>query len=175
MRLFFGLSLPQDIRSAADACARRASEAIPGRYAPAENYHITLTFLGEVEENRLSEACAVLARSIAAHPAPTLTLDGLSHFGRAQNGILIIRVKAEPALDALHAQLVCALTQSGLPADPGPFSPHITLARHAVVPDALPDCPALSFAARTACVFVSARDDAGVLRYTLVFEAPFAN
>ena len=175
MRLFFGLTLPDDVRRAADDCARRARTAIAGRYAPAENYHITLAFLGEVEESRLDEACAVLAREIAAHPAPVLTLDGLSHFGRAQNGILIIRVHAAPSLDALHGRLIRALHASGLPADPGPFSPHITLARHAVVPDTLPDCPPLSFTAHTACVFISARDGENVLRYTPVFQTSFSN
>ena len=48
MRLFFGLSLPGDVRAVTRACAESAALSIPGRYPPAENHHVTLAFLGEV-------------------------------------------------------------------------------------------------------------------------------
>lgn len=176
MRLFFGLTLPAPIRSATAAYARDAQSAIPGRYADAANHHITLAFLGEAPPERLPEARAVLARVAAGFPAPHLTLGEPAHFGRAQNAILILRVHSTPALEPLHAALTEALLGAGLPADPGPFSPHITLARHAVLPGRLPPPPGpLSFTAHTAHVFLSARDGAGVLAYTPLFAAPFAN
>lgn len=175
MRLFFGLTLPEEIRRATAACAGAAQAVIPGRYLPAANHHITLAFLGEVAPERLREAQAVLARCAAGVPAPRLTLGGLSHFGRPQNAILILRVHSEPALDALHERLVRALLASRLPADPGPFSPHITLARHAVMPECLPPAPApLCFRADRAHVFLSARGEDGVLAYTPIAEAAFS-
>ena len=173
MRLFFGLSLPDDVRAATAACAREAQNMIPGRYALSENHHITLAFLGETPESRLQEARDVLARCAAAFPAPTLALDGFSYFGRAQNGILILRVKSDPALDALHRQLVDALHEAELPADPGPFSAHITLARHAQIAGGFPACPSASFRADQAHVFVSARDHENILRYTPVRTVSF--
>ncbi|MBQ4264157.1 MAG: RNA 2',3'-cyclic phosphodiesterase [Clostridia bacterium] len=174
MRLFFGIALPDAVRTATGALAQEAAKCIPGRYAPAENHHITLAFLGEVPERRVEEAAAVLEEALSRHPAPRLTLCCLDHFGRAENGILMIRVKSEPALDMLHAQLVHALEKTGLPADPGPFSPHITLARHACVPDILPDCPQAAFTAKHAHVFVSARDSENVLRYTPIYTVSFS-
>ena len=173
MRLFFGLSLPQPVCEAAKACAQTAQQTIPGRYVPAENYHITLAFLGDVSRERLEEARRVLEACAAGFPAPQLTLDGFSHFGRAQNGILILRVKSEPALDALHDALVKALGAQGLPADTGPFSPHITLARHACITDAPGDCPQLSFSAAQAHVYLSARDEENILRYTPLYTVMF--
>ena len=175
MRLFFGLSLPQEVRPITDACALEAQRIIPGRYALSENHHITLAFLGEVSEQQLPQAYAVLAHCTKDFPAPRITLDGFSHFGKAQNGILILRVKYEPALDTLHSRLITALREEGLPFDPGPFSPHITLARHAQVPNSLPDCPASSFTAAHAHVFLSARDDKNILRYTPLHTVPFLN
>ena len=172
MRLFFGLSLPDEIRAATAACAAAAQQTIPGRYALAENHHITLAFLGEVPEDRLGDVQRVLEGCVS-FPAPRLTLDGFSHFGRAENGILILRVKSKPALDSLHDVLIAALRAEGLPADPGPFSPHITLARHACVGEETPSCPALSFTARQAHVFLSARDADNILRYTPIYTAPF--
>ena len=168
MRLFFGLSLPDEIRNATAECARAAQRMIPGRYALPENHHITLAFLGDVPEERLRDAQRVLERCIS-FPAPRLTLQGFSHFGRAENGILILRVKSEPALDGLHEVLLGALEAEGLPADRGPFSPHITLARHARVGEDFPPCPALSFTAGQAHVYLSARDEENILRYTPLY------
>lgn len=174
MRLFFGLSLPDDVRAVTRACAEAAAACVPGRYAPAENHHITLAFLGEVPPERLPDARDVLARCAAAFPAPVLTLCGFDHFGRRENAILILRVHSEPPLGPLHDRLVRALAQADLPADPGPFSPHITIARHASLPDALPVCPPASFRAASSHVFLSARDEAGVLRYTPLETVSFA-
>ena len=174
MRLFFGLSLPGSIRAVTRACAESAALSIPGRYPPAENHHVTLAFLGEMPPERLPDARDVLARCAAAFPAPTLTLQGFGCFGRRENAILILRVRSEPPLWPLHDRLVRALAEAALPADPGPFSPHITLARHAALPDALPACPPVSFTATQAHVFLSARDTAGVLRYTPLETVPFA-
>ncbi len=175
MRLFFGLSLPQEVRFITAACAQAAQNTIPGRYTLPENHHITLAFLGEVSEQQLPCACGVLARCAKDFPAPRLALDGFSHFGKAHNGILILRVKSDPPLDQLHDRLTAALRGEGLPFDPGPFSPHITLARHAQVPNPLPACPPLSFSASQAHVFLSARDTENVLRYTPLHSVSFLN
>lgn len=175
MRLFFGLSLPDDVRAITAECALRTSAAIPGRYTSADNHHITLAFLGDVAHERLKDACCVLSQCLQAFPAPTITLDALSYFGRAQNGILIIRAQSAPSLDGLHMQLVHALHACGLPADPGPFSPHVTLARHALIPQQLPSFEPVSFTARQAHVFLSARDERNILRYTPLYSVPFLN
>lgn len=175
MRLFFGLSLPEEIRAAAAACAQSAAASVPGRYALPENYHITLAFIGEVPPEHLTTAVRVLKDCISRFPAPRLALSGAGHFGRAQNGILILHADAEPALDPLHGALCSALAACGLPADPGPFSPHITLARHADVTRGLPPSPPqLSFTAECAHLYLSARDEQGVLRYTPLASARFA-
>ena len=172
MRLFFGLPLPQEIRAAAAQCAQAAQQVIPGRYVLPDNYHITLAFLGDVPQHRLADAQRVLEGCVS-FPAPRLTLDGFSHFGRAENGILILRVKSEPALEGLHDVLLSAIREEGLPADAGPFSPHITLARHACVGKEIPDCPALCFTAEHAHVYLSARDEENILRYTPLYTVPF--
>ena len=175
MRLFFGLSLPDEIRAQTHALSQAAQACIPGRYAPECNHHLTLAFLGDVPPERAAQATAVLESCIKNHPAPRLALDGLDHFGRAENGILIIRVKSDPPLDALHERLLAALEEAQLPADRGPFSPHITLARHACIRHALPKCPELAFSAAQAHVFLSARDEHNILRYTPISTCLFAD
>lgn len=173
MRLFFGLSLPEEVRAVTRQCALEAQRVIPGRYSLCENHHITLAFLGDVPEGRIEDAKRVLEGCVS-FSAPRLTLCGFSHFGRAENGILILKVKSKPALDALHEVLISVLEAEGLPADRGPFSPHITLARHACVGRVYPECPEISFAADSVHVFLSARDGENVLRYTPLYTVPFA-
>ena len=174
MRLFFGLTLPPHVREATDAYARRASCSIPGRYAPGGNHHLTLAFLGEVEPQRVQEAAAILAACAGAFPAPQVTVTAPSHFGRAENAILILRAESEPPLAPLHDALCDALRAALLPCDPGPFSPHVTLARHARLSGAqMPPFSPVRFKAAQAHVFLSARDSQNVLRYTPIAEASF--
>lgn len=178
MRLFYGLSLPDAIRQETARIARKSESLIPGRYSDLSNHHITLAFLGEVPPKRLNDAKHILQKHAAAFPAPTLTLDAADYFGKPDNAILILRVKSEPALDALHDALIADCIQNKLSVDPGPFSPHITLARHArTTPQtlaALAPAP-LSFTPICAHVFLSARDEQGILRYTPLFSANFGS
>lgn len=181
MRLFFGLSLSSQARAYTAACAELAASCVPGRYAPADNHHLTLAFLGGVEEARLPDAQRVLAQCIAAFPAPRITLGELDCFGPLRSAILILRAESRPALEPLHEALCAALLADGLPCSPGPFCPHVTLARRAVLSEA--QLAALnaarhgegaSFIARRAHVFLSARDEHQMLRYTPLLSADFA-
>lgn len=178
MRLFFGLSLPPDVRAAVSAFAASLASDLPARWVLPENYHITLAFLGDVPQERLPEASAILADCAASFPPVLLRLGIADHFGRAENGILILRVLAQPELLPLHDRLTQSLAAAGLPHDPGPFAPHITLARHAnVAAHPLPDMPpcSLNFLAQEACVYLSARNESNILRYTPLAHFPFAN
>lgn len=180
MRLFIGLSLPHDTRCAAADLAARAGALIPGRYALAENYHITLAFLGDAPPGDVPRIGEVLVRCAAAAPAPLLSPGQCDVFGRMENGILVLRMHSTPPLGPLHDALCAALRAQGLPASDGPFSPHVTLARHAAAsPDALHALsPAAAqvpaFRADCASLYLSARDESGVLRYTPLLSTPFS-
>lgn len=167
MRLFFGLSLPGAVHQAVCDRAAACRKVIDGRYVREENYHMTLAFLGDVPENRVQDAAEALRRCISQAPAPRLTLGETSYFGRADNAILIVRVTSDPSLDPLHDALVQTLDEATLPFDPGPFSPHITLARHARAEGiALPSGPSLSFIPSSAHLYLSARNAQDILTYT---------
>ena len=175
MRLFFGISLPDFMRQAVSARAAACEALIPGRYVREENYHITLAFLGNVPEERLDDAKNVLRRSIEALPAPQLTLGETGFFGRPQNAILIARVSSAPSLDPLHGALIRSLEAESLPFDSGPFSAHITLARHARTEGILfPSGEILTFTADCAHLYLSARNERDILTYTPIFSVPFA-
>lgn len=179
MRIFFGLSLPGLACCAVESLSREGQALIPGRYTLPGNHHLTLAFLGDVPKERLPDAQDVLARCAAVFPAPRIAVSGADFFGSAQNAILILRAGSQPDLASLHDALTGALSEASLPFSPGPFSPHITLARHArTTPEALSrlseDAKRVpAFTVPCAHLFLSARDEEDVLRYTPLFRAGF--
>ena len=162
MRLFIGFPLSQDAADDTAHIAKHCALHIPGRYSLPENYHMTLAFLGEVPPEDQCKAEEALHAFASQFSAPRLTLGALSYFRQAQNAVLIRTVSSTDALDAMHAD--------------GPFSPHVTLARHADVSKADLQTYAfshISFTVHHAALYLSARDDQNILRYTPIAIAPF--
>ena len=178
MRLFIGFPLSKDAAADTAHIAGHCALHIPGRYSLPENYHMTLAFLGEVPPEDLGKAKDALNAFAAQFSAPQLTLGALSYFRQAQNAVLIRQVSSPDDLAAMHSALISELDMRALAHTDGPFSPHVTLARHADVSGADLQTYAfspVSFAAHHAVLYLSARDDQNVLRYTPLASAPFVN
>jgi 2'-5' RNA ligase len=99
-----------------------------GRSAPT---HLTLLFLGEVEETRIPALSAAAAQLAATSSPFEVRLAGVGAFPSAERPRVfwagIDRGAAE--LTALHAGLLAAASELGLPVDARPFVPHLTLFR----------------------------------------------
>jgi 2'-5' RNA ligase len=126
MRLFVALDLPWDLR---ERLALLAGTGIPGaRWVPAENYHLTLRFLGEIQAWQAEEIDHALAalrgRSFS------LTASGVGTFDKAGRPTqLWVGVERSPALDHLRTKIETAVQRVGLAAERRRFVPHIALAR----------------------------------------------
>lgn len=108
--------------------ARRALQAVisNGRWVPESNWHITLAFLGSVQEAALPELCALAARLPAV--AGELTLDTLEHWPRPR--VLCLTPAATPApLVELADSLADAARALGIPVENRPYRAHLTLMR----------------------------------------------
>ena len=176
MRLFIGLPLSCEATESTAALAKKAQAAIPGRYVLDSNYHMTLAFLGDTPSERIEEAKRVLDTFAAQFSCPRLTLGALSHFGKPSNAILIRTASSPDDLDAMHECLLSLLRLHSLPFNDGPFAPHVTLARHADLSQEaqpLPSVPDFSFIAPQAVLYLSARDEENILRYTPLHRADF--
>jgi len=129
MRLFTGLSLPENAAAALGALLERLRTASPGQnWSPAANLHITLNFIGEFPESQLGELRSVLAGLAGA--APQISLRGLGwlpnpHRPRA----LLVPVRASDALGDLAGRTSAALEPLGVPREEREYRPHVTLAR----------------------------------------------
>ena len=124
IRLFVALPLPDGV------IARLAMmcSGLPGaNWVEPANMHITLRFIGEVEESQAEEIDYMLA-GIEAE-ALSLTLSGLGTFGEGAKAHAIwAAVKPSAALTHLQAKVESACVRAGLTPEGRKFTPHVTLA-----------------------------------------------
>ena len=145
MRAFIALELPGAfLRETADL-ARLLAEHVEGRFPSHDAYHITLAFLGEVDDAEKGLAMDAIDAACASFGPIALESDGLGKFGRASDATLWLGVKADGGLAELASRLREELDARGVPYDAKPFRAHITLARRARIPKG--ELPALPFPA----------------------------
>jgi RNA 2',3'-cyclic 3'-phosphodiesterase len=125
MRLFIAIELPDDVKKGLG----RLRVDVPGaRWVPVDQIHLTLAFLGEVEEADLGRLNEELARIHV--PIFQLRFSGTGCFpDRRRPRVLWIGLEPEPRLIQLAAQICEAVLACGISQEERPFSPHITLAR----------------------------------------------
>lgn len=124
-RLFVAVRPPEDVRDA----LLDTMEGIDGaRWQDAENLHLTLHFIGDVERPVANELADALSR--VRGPRFDLAIAGVGHFehkGRVH--ALWARVPLTPDLEGLRQQVARACAAAGAPYERRRFVPHITLAR----------------------------------------------
>lgn len=124
LRLFIGIPVPQTV---AERLSLLASGLPGANWVPPENYHLTLRFLGEMDEGAAHDVDEAL--DLVTGPAFPLTLSGLGSFGTGhKQRALWADVMASDDLLHLQARVESALVRSGQPAEGRKFSPHVTLA-----------------------------------------------
>jgi len=125
IRLFVALPLPEDVRDR----LTRLQGGVPGaRWVAAENLHLTLRFVGEVDEGTAQDVDTALDTVTA--PGFPLALDGLGSFGKGHRAhTLWAGVERNEALMHLQAKVESALVRGGIKPEERKFSPHVTLAR----------------------------------------------
>ena len=124
-RLFVGLEIPESSR----ATLAELDTGIAGmRWLPPSNYHLTLSFLGQVNQEHEDDLRDALA-DVKVSPF-FLPIIGLDTFGGAKPSVLWAGVgTAHPHLFALHKQVQDAVLRAGLEPELKSFHPHITVAR----------------------------------------------
>jgi 2'-5' RNA ligase len=130
--VFVAVDLREEERYALAAALRDASPGpvIPGRRVPPENWHITLRFIGEVEELIVER----LAHELGEHLEPatgTVRFRGLGAFPNAKKATVVyVSIDdAEGVLAHLAAECEDACRAVGLEPEGRPFVPHLTIAR----------------------------------------------
>ena len=136
MRLFAALVPPAaalaHLAAAVAQAVSGAGSAVPLRWVPAEQRHLTLAFYGEVPDARVPDLSARLERAAGRSAPAQLALAGAGTFpGRRTNArVLWVGLVGELAeLTRLAERAVAAGRRAGLALEDRPFRAHLTLAR----------------------------------------------
>jgi 2'-5' RNA ligase len=137
VRLFTAIELGDTARARAaallDTLRRRASESAPHAkvtWVPAERMHLTLRFIGEVDEAKGEAILAALREPVRLGPFE-VRWEGLGSFPpRGAPRVLWVGVATGRAgLVEAEAAVSERLQLVGIPREDRPYSPHLTLAR----------------------------------------------
>ena len=123
-RLFTGLDIPDTVSDRLLSVRGGLSGA---RWITPDHYHITLRFIGDIDEQLASDVYAILAR-VSRQPIP-IVVEGITAFGGDRPRALVAKVAPTPALMELQAEHERLMRRVGLPPEPRKYTPHITLAR----------------------------------------------
>src|SRR5439155_10607209 len=132
IRSFLAVLLPDAVRARIDAAAAEVRRQAPRvSWVRAENLHVTIRFLGSVDEATLGRAREALEAATAPAAPFTLALGGFGGFPspRAPRVIWVGVTRGSEALAELHAGLERALAARGIPPESRGFHPHVTLGR----------------------------------------------
>lgn len=130
-RLFVGVPIPGEVRSALEAHLRATfGERVRGKPVPPQNWHLTLRFLGDTDGERHRRLITAL-RGIEAGPAFDLSFGGLGAFPRpARATVLWVGVdEGRDEIRVLAAKIEEAAREAGFAPEEKEFSPHLTLSR----------------------------------------------
>jgi 2'-5' RNA ligase len=122
MRAFIGIRL-EDCKNDILILQEQMKRQYLGNYTLSENIHLTLLFLGEIDDVK-QIMIHDLFQSIDIKKF-SIELNELTSF----RDMIVIKVKPNMALNRVYEQLKKQLIRNGFLIDERPYFPHITLAR----------------------------------------------
>jgi 2'-5' RNA ligase len=123
-RLFTGLEIPADVGQALSLLRG----GLPGaRWISPEHYHVTLRFIGDVDDATAREVDSMLGRVRRA--AFDVHLEGLISFGGRKPRAAVAAVAPTAPLLELQHEHERLMQRIGLEPEGRKYTPHVTLAR----------------------------------------------
>lgn len=123
-RLFTALEIPAELGRGLSFMRG----GLPGAtWIDPESYHITLRFIGDVDDRVADEVVHELSRVRRA--AFDVTVAGLESFGAGKPHSVFAAVRPSTALQDLQAEQERLMRRIGLSQETRRFTPHVTLAR----------------------------------------------
>lgn len=131
MRAFVALNLPDATRRALWAATEPLRDLeLPVKWVRADGIHLTLKFLGDIDDARAPELTAALQRAATDARVLPLVLEGFGAFpDSAHPRVIWAGMTAEPALELLQHAVEREFAPLGFPTEARAFRPHVTLGR----------------------------------------------
>ena len=135
MRLFVALEIPAKVRDEFAALINelRAADSSfsknRARWVRPENLHVTLKFIGHVDNGKLDAIRATLGE-VRLGSQVELRFSGLGFFPNAKRPrVFWAGMESSPNLGPLATEIDTRLKKLGIPSETKEFAPHLTLAR----------------------------------------------
>lgn len=130
-RIFLGFSIPADIRSVLITIQRELQAHSQGRIAwtTPDAFHVTLVFIGKIDERTLETTKKVVHKVAAAWSRFPIALDQVNAFPNLIHPrVITIHLHDLVSMD-LHDAMSKALTAAHILHDQKPWQPHVTVGR----------------------------------------------
>ncbi len=131
-RTFIAVEVGSPARESILRLIKQLSTELDGvRWTQPDQLHLTLKFLGDIDNRELPEICNQMRAACAGVEPFNVALTGLGAFPKNKPPRVLWVGIAEggPQLSVLHERLELSLSQLGAPAEGRAYSPHLTLGR----------------------------------------------
>ncbi|MBP9869648.1 RNA 2',3'-cyclic phosphodiesterase [Patescibacteria group bacterium] len=131
MRLFIGLPIPTALQNQLERAWEGSPNHPAGKMMKPTLWHVTLAFLDEVPEERLSDLIEIVRRSLESPPAGDFSITGFETFPKRKPSRIVARVEPEDykAWEKYALGLRDMLSLVAPNVDRKPWMPHISITR----------------------------------------------
>jgi 2'-5' RNA ligase len=132
IRTFIAVDLDKAVRNRAVALQETLKESSTEvKWVEPENLHVSLLFLGEVNDREIADVCRIVAETAHQHSSFMMRVESAGCFPHPRRPrVLWAGVGAgKQELCAIHDSLEIALLDLGFRREDRKYSPHITLGR----------------------------------------------
>jgi 2'-5' RNA ligase len=135
MRVFIAIDIDEKTKNAIADVQKQLNAKVDikkgdVKWVEPDNIHLTLKFLGEIEEKQVAEVSDIAKQVAEAHKNFALDIESVGSFGGRSAKVIWAGVgtRAEQLL-ALQKDLYSRLEQAGYPKEEHEFSAHLTICR----------------------------------------------
>lgn len=133
MRVFYAITFTEDIKDYIYEKLNIVREnSISGNFTRRNNLHLTMKFIGDVDDKQLEDLKHVLDIVASKNENFTMNLSNVGVFKRGVKNIPWIGVKSYKKLQKLVGDLEDELSTLGYEKENRPYIPHITFGRNVV-------------------------------------------
>lgn len=135
MRLFIAIDIDERIRSVLSDLQRQLASSVDikksdVKWVEPENIHLTLKFLGEIQDEKSVEVCNIVKEVASRHKSFQLNIESVGYFGGKSARVLWIGTgDGSDNLLQLQKDLESQLALAGWPEEGREFTGHLTLCR----------------------------------------------
>ncbi|MDU5013262.1 MAG: RNA 2',3'-cyclic phosphodiesterase, partial [Clostridium botulinum] len=131
MRVFYAVTFQEETKEKLIEYKNLVSNnSVKGRFTNKNNFHLTLEFIGEVDEKELSLLTNILYK--LQNPPKELITSHIGSFKRRDKDIIWLGIEENKELITLQRNLRNLLINNGFKIENRKYKPHITIGREIV-------------------------------------------